>query len=678
MKSKIPIILAVAISLQVIAICFTHRNYPHHYLTEHYARDMDTWFDMFKKLGKGIYPIIDYEKEYPSGAVALYLLLSAFYNSKNQFIIFHGLFMLVVYLISFIYLLKLTHKIWAILIYCFSPTIFILNHVRFDIVPVTLVLAGFYYYKKGYLYLPSILLGIAASIKWFPMFMIIAMGIEQIIHYKNPRQAIKIFFISFMAYAVIDMPFITLNLIKYGNIQNWLSTYTARVWQAPYSDTLISLLRIFHEIELPNIYPTLITLGLLLLVTILPHPRNAMPRYVLYCLAFLLFNKIYSPQFHFWFLPLLLIYIAQTSRSGFGFIIVILLEILNIAIYPFSFSLIIRDLGNFSLGTLFPIPSFNIFTVSIILRAIILLYLIIYIYKTSISPTPFWLPLYRKYYLAINCFVIISAVSLMGIYIINQQRYYRIGNRLKPLFTSIEKNSIVSTSSTLYPYLKTRFRAKVFSPKGENDYILLPTTDGIPDRWKPYYKKLLIDILADKRYGLRDSMPGYILLEKGFSAIKNQDIAKEIFGIFQAEKLPKEVGEDSIPPSCRIAREGTPPGHLTYGPYIPSLPGKYIVVFRMKTKDNTIDKTIAEIDVVGQTGQKVYAIKEIHCKDFREPNVYQEFKLEFLLKEYDRLEFRIYSTGTAELSVDWIKIDSTSLTLENMVKILEDFPHKYY
>jgi hypothetical protein len=70
---------------------------------------------------------------------------------------------------------------------------------------------------------------------------------------------------------------------------------------------------------------------------------------VLVCLAAVVFNRIYSTQFNLWFYPLLLLGIARLGLpAGRGrLLLFVLLDLLNVLVYPTSFTGAVDEMGGF-------------------------------------------------------------------------------------------------------------------------------------------------------------------------------------------------------------------------------------------------------------------------------------------------------------------------------------------
>lgn len=99
---------------------------------------------------------------------------------------------------------------------------------------------------------------------------------------------------------------------------------------------------------------------------------------------------------------------------------------------------------------------------------------------------------------------------------------------------------------------------------------------------------------------------------------------------------------------------------LNYGPYEELPAGRYQVYFRLRTNRPGIAKQIGELDVssfVNHKGQVILSRKEVTGKDFKGTG-YQDFTLDFSLSAFQRVEFRTWFSGNADLYLEKIVLTS--------------------
>lgn len=133
--------------------------------------------------------------------------------------------------------------------------------------------------------------------------------------------------------------------------------------------------------------------------------------------------------------------------------------------------------------------------------------------------------------------------------------------------------------------------------------------------------------------------------------------------VYEAERLSSQLGHvrddaDAQNGKAQKAAQFTQ-GFLVYGPYHKFPPGKYEVAFRIKyTTEQACpqEQSVAVIEVTSDTGESVLTSRELREKDFQQKNSYETFPLEFFLESSPKLEFRVFTSGCAEVWVDQITV----------------------
>jgi len=90
--------------------------------------------------------------------------------------------------------------------------------------------------------------------------------------------------------------------------------------------------------------------------------------------------------------------------------------------------------------------------------------------------------------------------------------------------------------------------------------------------------------------------------------------------------------------------------HFIYGPFITLKPGKYVVRFYLKVKENSSSELLAELDVSCNFGKNVVVSRKLTGSDFHEKEHYEAFDLNFeCLQQFEGVEFRIFYSGNTSL-----------------------------
>lgn len=105
---------------------------------------------------------------------------------------------------------------------------------------------------------------------------------------------------------------------------------------------------------------------------------------------------------------------------------------------------------------------------------------------------------------------------------------------------------------------------------------------------------------------------------------------------------------------ARIGREM--PGIMRFGPYSREPAGRYRADFRLKVKDNTVERPVVGLDVSEAGGVTTMVSRELKGTDFENSDAYQVFSLEFDRSDIGAMEYRIYWRGNADVSADRITV----------------------
>ena len=114
-------------------------------------------------------------------------------------------------------------------------------------------------------------------------------------------------------------------------------------------------------------------------------------------------------------------------------------------------------------------------------------------------------------------------------------------------------------------------------------------------------------------------------------------------------------------------------GHLIFGPYRNYPQGEYRVDYRLKTNDNKTLEVVAHIDVCTNRGGTIFTERDIRGTEFLEEGKYQIFSLNFCNPDsHNRLEFRAFFTGKADLWVDRIIVNAPWITAEEKYSVFHE------
>jgi hypothetical protein len=330
--------------------------------------DVNVYYNYITIMKTGLLPYIDFTIEYPV-LFGLFLFLLSFipYNNFMGFVILYTLISILLFILTQIIIfgvqknLKFNelYSLKLILIWNISLTTLILMVIRYEIILILLTCGVFYFFQRykitlneNFMYLAIIFTIVGFNFKWFPIFLLPILILES----KTIKIQLKRLIISISLIILINLPFLILNF------QGWLNSYLFHFNRSPNTDS-------FHHFLLEIFGPSydylqilLVLLGISIgLMTIFKLRKVEidltvlLSSYVFFCLLFFVLNKVFSPQFLLWILPVFIF--LEWNRI---FLLIPVLDFLNIMVFETN---VINEL----------------FVANIVIRQIILVIFFIYI-----------------------------------------------------------------------------------------------------------------------------------------------------------------------------------------------------------------------------------------------------------------------------------------------------------
>lgn len=245
-------------------------------------------------------------------------------------------------------------------------------------------------------------------------------------------------------------------------------------------------------------------------------------------------------------------------------------------------------------------------------------------------------------------------------------------NELNEIIGLIPQNESILTQDNIFPHVSSR----------GNAYVIMPQIRGETPSWRkeveiamsqnttyvladleldPFIGKWLVEnISVRNEYGLYASAYGIYLFKRFY--VGDPVFAKPIRVRYDCIRLicNSEVLDDPNSVSKRVLFHNITSASLDffwYGPYDFLPPGNYSASFMLRTS-STLDSHTISLDIRAQ-GQ-VIASKEVFGSDFAEPNTWQNFTIQFELKEMvSDVEFRGLSVSNdTSLYLDYIEVTS--------------------
>ena len=325
--------------------------------------DLWGWLDFMKKSVAGGVPFVDFSKEYPVGAGMLYWVFGKLNpeGDSTRFLHLHALVMSVwdvantLLFYSILLEIRAKRAFLGALLFLLLPTFLILSPVRFETVVLTSVLMGYRHHRRGECHLASVWWALGAMIKIFPLLFIAVQEYGIWSRQKDkwkclPRHALVSSGIVLLVSALVNGPFLVAGLHKNGNIDAWLATYRFHVERPLYWDTIPGVMHLWWGIFPWERNASAWSAILMILLLLLTPRLRIEAKSVLLMSAALLFNRVYSTQFHLWFYPMLIVLLAteeEGRRYRNLFIGLVILDLVNVLVYPFAFSKTLEEILRF-------------------------------------------------------------------------------------------------------------------------------------------------------------------------------------------------------------------------------------------------------------------------------------------------------------------------------------------
>jgi len=322
----------------------------------HMVQDLRTWHDFFVWVRGGLTPYVDFAKEYPVGAGLLYWGLVPFVDPENlrQTVLVHGIAMGSVDLVNVTLIYGLLRErspgraLVLTLAFSLNLTALFLGPIRFESVVVLFTLLGFRAASRGRPLRAAAWWSVGFWVKWAPAFFLAAQEWRLWAVARRRRHWVGALAVFVGIGAALNGPFV-LGAWRHGALALLAAPWRFHVTRPLYWDTLLGVGQLWLG-PLPwERYGSLWTLGLVLAALLVRPALSLEYKGALICVAAIVFNRIYSAQFHLWFYPLLLLGVATETAPRLRRLLTLAaaLDLLNFVVFPLSFALGLSEMGGF-------------------------------------------------------------------------------------------------------------------------------------------------------------------------------------------------------------------------------------------------------------------------------------------------------------------------------------------
>lgn len=369
--------------LKILFFFFYFQFLVNTYWANQVYMDIWAWSSFWKQCQQGLLPYIDFSREYPHLAGFIFYLLSPLFQLDNplQMLMSHALIMLAVDLLNSIVFIEILRQkkvrslARPLLLFQFNLTALLLSPFRFESMLLFFILLGYLLFLKKRWYWATVVWTLGFHLKWFSAFLL-AVQFVRLAREKHWRQAWATLGIFSVITTAILAPVLALTLSRGHSLRFFFAPYLFHVNRPLYWDTLLGVLGMWTGPLSFERWASLLSLLLMLLIIFIRPRLNMASKIVLISIAMLICNRVYSPQFHLWFYPFLILVWLQTSgtmRKKMGWT-ALALDLSNVLIYPFVYTYAYHEVAGFSYGVGLRKggPLLVIFSLLIILRALLL------------------------------------------------------------------------------------------------------------------------------------------------------------------------------------------------------------------------------------------------------------------------------------------------------------------
>jgi len=141
-------------------------------------------------------------------------------------------------------------------------------------------------------------------------------------------------------------------------------------------------------------------------------------------------------------------------------------------------------------------------------------------------------------------------------------------------------------------------------------------------------------------------------------------------GIFEAELFTQKGNtprfDENTSKKLSVLSSAKKPHFVILVPPEKSYSGNYVITFRIKAEEIYKKKNrLARLDVISTERRSLFGYKDIFVPDIDKRD-YKNISLKIFIPRSQKIKIRVYSTGSASLWVDWIKIEKALVPTDSI------------